>query len=244
MKLEPERFPTWKTRLSLETLYYYSASFHFEKARNSLPKLQKALKQFRELEKEEKRLKEKNADYSKLESIAIQIVDNANPLVESSYKPFLEGVALTHILCVASLEAHINVIAKDILSGKILENFDQLSIEGKWLYLPLLSGVSSFNPGIQPFQDFSALIKIRNALVHYKPKIEDFNGEVVPGYLDMLGLSIPRAEISIKVVPAMVSKLAEFLKRPIPLWINDEPFSYFYNIIDGKGEDEFFRRDI
>lgn len=231
MQVGADKFLTLKTRLSLEALYYYSASFHFKKAKNSLPELQKALKRYSKLEEEEKLLKIKKAD-DKLESIAIQIIDYINPLIESLYKPLLEGVALTHILCLASLEAHINILAKNNLSGKILKNFDYLSVESKWLYLPLLSGMSTFNPGMQPFQDFSDLIKIRNALMHYKPKIEDFNGEPVPKYLDVLGLSIPKAEISLKVVPAMVSNLANLLKRPIPDWINNAPDSYFYTLFE------------
>jgi len=231
MKLEPVKMPIIKTRISLEALYYYSASYHLNEAKKTLPELQKALKRYSELEKEEKLLDEKK-DYDEFESVAIQIIDHLNPLIESLYKPLLEGVALTHILCVASLEAHINVLAKDNLSGKIFDTFDNLSVESKWLYFPLLLGVQSFNPGIQPFQDFSSLVKTRNALMHYRPKIEGFTGEPVPKYLDELGLTINKAEISLNIVPKMILYLANLMNKPIPDWINNEPFSYFFTLFE------------
>lgn len=231
MKLEPVKMPVIKTKFSLEALYYYSASYHLNEAKKSLPALQKQLKHYAKLEEEEKLFKMKE-DHDKLESIAIQIIDHLNPLIESLYKPLLEGVALTHILCVASLEAHINVLAKDSLSGKVLDTFDNLSVESKWLYFPLLLGLQTFNPGLQPFQDFSSLIKTRNALMHYKPKFEVFTGEPVPKYLIKLGLTITDAEISLNVVPKMVSNLANLIKKPIPDWVNDEPFSYFFTLFE------------
>ena len=52
MKLEPVKMPIMKTRLSLEALYYYSASYHLNEAKKSLPELQKELKHYSELEEE------------------------------------------------------------------------------------------------------------------------------------------------------------------------------------------------
>jgi hypothetical protein len=91
--------------------------------------------------------------------------------VQLAATELIRTVATAHMLCAASLEAHINIRAENLLGGKDYEEFDKLSIAGKWLFYPILKGVTGrFDPGAQPFQKFQILIKRRNDLVHYKEK--------------------------------------------------------------------------
>jgi hypothetical protein len=60
--------------------------------------------------------------------------------------------AATHILCGSALEAHINMRAEEKLSTKEFNEFDKLTLAGKWLFYPTLISAGRFDPGRAPFQ--------------------------------------------------------------------------------------------
>jgi len=144
-----------------------------------------------------------------------------------TYSIFLQAVATTHIFCVAALEAHINKQSEKLFNGKLLDHFEKLPLEGKWLFLPQLMHLNSFTPGKQPFQNFSKLIKTRNILVHYKgkPIPYDYSKDAVEHYKS-LGLTISAAEESITTTVGMVSKLAEILGNEPPKWLKSTASEY------------------
>lgn len=51
--------------------------------------------------------------------------------------------------------------------------YKNMSTLDKYQYSLLLNGQNLFNRGINPFQDVSLVIKLRNALVHFKPEMID-----------------------------------------------------------------------
>lgn len=139
---------------------------------------------------------------------------------------FLQATAATHMFCVAALEAHINKIASSTMKSRIFDQYEKLSIEGKWLLLPQLLGKAGFDPGHQPFQNFSRLIKTRNVLVHYK-------GKKIPGFFadstDLykpLGLTVEEANISVEATKQMILKLAEIMEHIPPKWIQSTAAEY------------------
>lgn len=104
------------------------------------------------------------------------------------------------------------------LNAYPLEEFDKLSITGKWLFLPKIIGSASFDPGREPFQSFRALARTRNSLVHYKAKRERWKGYEVPGFLDQLALTKGDAEKSVHTAEAMIIRLATLLGEGTPDW--------------------------
>ncbi|MFX1521792.1 MAG: hypothetical protein ACFFCD_17945, partial [Promethearchaeota archaeon] len=166
------------------------------------------------------------AAYNDIEPIAIQM-DGMHTDLEIAYKPYLEHIALTHILCASSLEAHINLRAKDLLAGQNYNHFDRLTLEGKWLFYPKLIGAPGFNAGEEPFQSLSKLVKNRNALIHFKGKKEEWKMGEMPSFIRKLYLDLENAEKSINAVKGMVKALATQLKEDEPDWIEGEPLSYF-----------------
>jgi hypothetical protein len=54
------------------------------------------------------------------------------------------------------------------LRDRMPDRFDRLALETKWSIVPLLTTRARFDPGAQPWQDFAALVGLRNAFVHYK----------------------------------------------------------------------------
>lgn len=119
--------------------------------------------------------------YEQIEGLAVQI-ENAEYQLGERHGPFLQSLATVHILCTASLEAHINVRAQDLLEGRVRDAFERLSLDAKWLLLPKVLGLPGFDPGAEPFQSFDCLIRTRNKLVHYKVHREPRRSPGVPAF--------------------------------------------------------------
>jgi hypothetical protein len=115
------------------------------------------------------------------------------------------------------------------LQGRSFDEFDKLSVSGKWLFYPRLIGVGSYDPGQQPFQGFQVLIGRRNALVHYKVRTNRLRyGFAVPDFVEQMGLRTREMEESLKTVSSMVASLATMERRELPGWIaNDEWWDIF-----------------
>jgi len=146
--------------------------------------------------------------------------------VELATTELIRTVATAHMLCAASLEAHINIRAENLLKRRDFEEFDKLSIAGKWLFYPILKGVAGrFDPGAQPFQKFPILIKRRNALVHYKEKkgrVKTYDPYEVPSFVQELGLRAAAADESLSTVREMITALAKMENRDVPEWIDGD----------------------
>jgi len=151
---------------------------------------------------------------------AERIGDNER-IFHEAYKQYVQSIVAAQIFCVACLEAHINSRALDGLTGKMAASFDKISLEGKWLMFPKLVGLDGFDPGRQPFQNFSLLIHTRNSLVHHKARSTNV--------LESLeGLSLDDAQLAIKTTRDLISELAHKLGEPSPQWLGENaPFLVF-----------------
>lgn len=112
----------------------------------------------------------------------IEIANREQPLGE-----FLDSqigaVSATVMLATASLESNINEYLCEPekvfpnLSGEsphaLVQLLEQKSILEKYQAVLSFRGVAEYPAGEAPFQDVDALIKLRNALVHFKPEWHD-----------------------------------------------------------------------
>lgn len=232
--------------LEFDAIYFNAAKRCYLEANNSIKKIDKAYKRYYILTNKIERIEEKykhsdyDEGYDKIESLCIQQED-AEYQIRKSYGPFIQQICLTHILAILTLEAHINFKADELLKGKEKDNFLDLSLESKWMFLPKILQSGGFNYGIEPFQSFSRLIKIRNKLVHYKPKDEDWQLIEENFPIKDFGISLDHAEKSLKTVKDMIIQLADFLKIESPHWVTErfESFSpkqatYFFKFKEKK----------
>ena len=121
-----------------------------------------------------------------------------------------------------------NLWARTPLGGRTRDEFDRISITGKWLFLPRLLGHDGLDPGKEPIQSLTELVKCRNLLVHYKGMEEGWRGYGdVPSFLPRLGLTHDSAKRSLECVPALVRELANILGHDPPTWLNPGDESYF-----------------
>ena len=177
--------------------------------------------------------------YDEIEPIYIQM-EHAEYVIGAAYGPYLQNIAITHILCATTAEAHITGIAKGRLRGKFKEIFEKISLEGKWLFLPKILGEMSFDQGSEPFQSFSKLIKYRNELIHYKGRQEEWEGFEYgePKFLEKLGLSLTEARNSLKTVGEMILEFSKMIKNDPPHWLRkgyydlpDDITTNFFDIV-------------
>ena len=219
------------TYLRLDGMYFRSAQASLEKARASRAGIKKARAAYRiQLARLEAIQTKYDGDveraYDELEPVAISMED-FEYRVGLAYAPYLEGLALTHILSAAALEAHINIWAAARLSKRALKKFDRQPLAAKWLDLPALLSLRGFSARRKPFVHFIALLRYRNALVHYRDRAEIWTSPGVPGFLRDLGLTVAAAQRSLRTVREMVEALSAQLKEETPFWLlRAIPFNY------------------
>jgi hypothetical protein len=131
----------------------------------------------------------------------------------------IQSIVLAHVFSALTLETHINAAAAAHLSGRARDEFDDLSIKGKWLFLPRLLNKESFDPGAEPYQSFSTLVAIRNRLVHAKSHDAAKVRGASRSPRELLSTGVREASRSVGTVRKMVLALATFLGVEPPAWL-------------------------
>lgn len=106
---------------------------------------------------------------------------------DDEFGSFFEEIRSYSMACVissvASLEAYANEIfidhkeyfpeIEERIVVKFWELYEQKSILDKYSFALFIKDKEEFTKGESPYQDIYALIKLRNALVHFKPEWDD-----------------------------------------------------------------------
>jgi len=237
-------FFTHHTTLLLDAMCFHAARRNYHAAAQCVPTIRKAESDFSISLQQETAILERHKDdpdslYDEHERLAI-MMGSQEYEIGLAYGSFLQCLAIVHILCATSLEAHINIRAKETLKGRFFRDFERISLEAKWLFLPKLLGIAGFEPGAEPFQSFARLIKHGNEIVHYKGRKEEWNRQGgVPSFLEKLGFTLEAAENSLDCVRNMITALANQLHQETPRWLHIEEDGYF-----GSEFELHFRRDL
>jgi len=218
--------PELVTTLLTDALCLHAARGALESGKKHISQIERARARFEKLVAREQAALLRHGDdfykaYDDLEPIYIQM-ESAEYSLGAAHAPLLQALAATHIFCAASLEAHINLRSEEYLKGSYHEQFQKLSLEGKWLFLPQVLGRQGFDPGGEPYQSLEAMIGYRNRLIHYKPRREVWKSPGVPAFLSKLGLTVDAAERSLTSTPRIIAALAEKLGAKVPYWIQEE----------------------
>ena len=235
---KPSLTDGWQTYMQTDAMYFHAARQAHVRAENCLKEIENAQKLWTSLDQEwERILSNHDGDlhsaYDELEPIAMQLED-AHYGIGEAHAPMIKEIAVVHILCIATLEAHIDSVAKEILSGKKQYLFRRLSLEAKWLFLPKIIGLSGFDPGREPFQSFSRLLKYRNDLIHYKGLKEKWIYGSIPQFINQLGLTVEDSKKSIAAVVGMMRELSQRRNTEPPYWLREDlnEMSYFEILSD------------
>lgn len=244
---DPSRFkpPELFTTLAVDALYFVAANDALKRAKQTTKRIERAAHRVASLQSKiddlslnedgERDSQLAMRNYDRLEQLSIWI-EGAEYQLGEAYGPMLQDVAAVHILSAASLEAHINIQAQARLEGHSWTSFERLSLEAKWLFFPKLVGAAGFDLGIEPFQGFYRLIRLRNRLAHYRLHHEPWASPGVPGFLETLGLTIEAAELSLQAVRAMISELAVQMKEDRPYWLDGQQMNFFRIELERKDD--------
>jgi hypothetical protein len=237
--LEPPGPPLNRTTtFSVDAMFYSAARKARERADRAVAGIKRAEKKVFICKMKMARVREKAEEddrgeyhyYDEFEPLAIQM-ENLEFGVVEAHGPVLRELAQAHILCTASLEAHINIRAETLLSKRAWTAFEKMGIDAKWLGLPKLQDLGGFDVGSQPFQGFDQLIKIRNRLVHWKVHKEPYHGFEEPAsFAQKLSLTFDSVDESLGAVKGMVSELSRQLGEERPPWWLDSEFSHFFEV--------------
>jgi hypothetical protein len=232
----PFRPPEIYTVLAVDAMYFHAARQAHAKGVASMRRINRAQgRASRQQERIdawnrsfEEGLVDRFVHVEKVEPLAIQM-DGLEHDLGAAHGILLSNVGTVHILSVAALEAHINMRGEDFFaSGRLLEAFERLSLDAKWLLFPRLRGLTGFDTGSEPFQGFDRLIKFRNRLVHYKTRRELWHGGAAPPqFLLDLGLTIEASAQSLAAVEGMTAELARQLGESPPSWVDREDTNFF-----------------
>jgi hypothetical protein len=219
------------TLLDVDLMYYFGAKRNLAAAKAAWPEVEKHLKTHQDAAPEFDRA---SADFQQdqekhqraFERICIHL-ENVDVRVGMAMAPVLEHLAITHMLCASCLEAHINQHARDVLAGKEYDDFDKISLTGKWRFLPKLLGKPGFESGAEPFQSFDRLVGWRRR--------EEWNSKPIPDFREKLGLTIKQGEAAVAATRSMLEELGTQLGKPIDAAIWDELDTWtYFNVAFGS----------
>jgi hypothetical protein len=228
---KPVEPPKLQTTLLVDAMYLHAARASFQRALKQESKIEKARRKSAQLSSRVDRILSKHEGnswnaYDELEPVYIQMESTDYRLGEA-YGPQLQNLASVQILAAAALESHINSIAADKFSRSLFKIVERFSLEAKWTTVPRLLGLPGFNMGKEPYQGFATLVRFRNSLIHYKPRAETWETNVVPDFLTELGLTIGAAKRSLKSAEAIIVQLSKQRGEDPPFWLIHEEISYF-----------------
>lgn len=207
-----------KLNLDLAGIFFVNAKLQITQGEKTYMKLQNEIKKYRRYY--EKRLSTHSINSTDFITYQLHKLRN----IEVFYEPVVRHFSTAKILLVCCLEAYVNDIANVILNGKALEEFQKLSITGKWIFIQDLAQIKNkLLPGHHPLQDFIELNKERNKLVHFKGLKKDLQLLEIPNYLDELKLSPKDCNRNIEAVKNLIQMFSlEWIGSYGPGWIQEE----------------------
>lgn len=205
---------TFPLHLELDGIFYVAAYEHIEAGNGYFKKAFQAFKRYNDFKK---KIEEKHKD-DVVEFGAAMIPKLRN--LEFHFEPVIKHFSIAKILLAATAEAHINRIAEKGLSHGDIEEFNKLSIVGKWLLLPkLLKTKKQFEKNSNPMQGFIALIRERNKLIHYKSQPKKVGDFEIPSFLDDYNFTPQSMEKNLHAVRDLIR---EFDQPGEPRWLSIE----------------------
>jgi len=210
------------TVLRADAMFYDAACRALQVARDAVPSIDRAQQLVDETS--EKMDEIQSGDQwpqdgeQEFESLAIAMESYESSL-SAAYAPFLQALSSVQMLTAASIESHINERAKARLTGREWDAFERCTVDGKWIFFTRMFGCEGVTVGTEPLQGLFRVIKRRNALVHYKPRREQWSSPGVPTNLAELGLTLEAGEDSVNTNKCLIATLAEELGDGSPAWL-------------------------
>jgi hypothetical protein len=197
--------------LDFAGIMFVAAVEHAERGRRAYDALKPTVDSFKNLFAELGPLSKKQARI-RMRGISLDdLTDNLREFrrLEPLYQPVVREYSLATVTAVAAAEAFVNEVADVLLVGQAADHFDRLTPQAKWLFLPaFIKKPCLFSLDRLPLQAFSAAVRTRNALIHFRGRRATFGAAGTPRFLEMLGLQPSAVEESIRAVRELVRRFS------------------------------------
>ena len=216
-------FKATPINLDIAGIFFCGANDHLAKGTKHFIELEKSITDYNKvLKKNKKKYGDTSCD---------DFITTMSPKfreMEPVFEPVLRHLCTFKILLVCSIEAFINDVGLIKLKGKIFEEFDKLSILGKWLFIhDLLKLENNYSLGEEPIQGIAKLIKDRNKIVHYKGKPQKTTFDI-PDFISLYNLHPEECKKNIYSVRLLISQLTQnWTGSTGPHWLKDKNYEYF-----------------
>lgn len=188
--------------IDLAGIYFVSAFINILQGKKEYKRLTREIEKYNKLY--EKNFKKYPLDSEEFTTRMIPKLRN----IEVFYEPVIRHFSIAKILLVCCGESYINEVAYACINGRKLQEFDKLSIIGKWLFIQdVLKLKKKFGVDSNPLQGFDTLVKERNKLVHFKGMKKIVKNMEIPNYIFDLKLGPNECENNLKSVKDLISTL-------------------------------------
>ena len=208
--------------LDLAGIFYVSAFINIIQGEKEYHKLLKGVEKYKKVYKTREKKYPTNSD----DFITLMLSEIRN--IEILYEPVIRCFSIAKILLVCCAESFVNEVASVVLKGRKLDEFDKLSIIGKWLFIQdLLHLEDKFDLDRNPLQGFNLLVKERNKLVHFKGIEGTLKALEIPNYIDDLKITPQHCRANFESVKDLIRTLNLKWKGSYgPNWLDVEVNSY------------------
>ncbi len=232
--------PETRVFLELDGLYLFAARLHL--ARTNPPKVrirsltQRLLRLNRAIpasgfshENDEGRQDRDLPDYhDTLVEVGRNIEDTYYQLVRA-FRPSWQHCAEAIILSALSIEAHMNRRIIELVTASSARKRLTKATPPHEKVQKILAhlGKKQFNKSEQVFADYVSLVRYRNNLVHYKPRLTLHDDGRPPKLPEELGLIPREAKRAVRVAEGLIESFSHRLGLDAPAWIRRDIDHFF-----------------
>ena len=196
----------------------------------------------------QKQIEDRERQYLEIESVVIQSSGRVDPdyaPIEiarrmESLRSLCQHSTQAVIFAALTAEAFINYYSVRKSSLTYFKNhFENLQPMQKWLIIPaLFNAGNSLEPGKEPLQSLSYLVRTRNDLVHAKPQtaitLGDQGFHLSPSTENYYEPSIETASKCVTTVSNLVRGLKKIDELIETDWLNEEIFMRHFSVVTDK----------
>lgn len=211
-----------KINLDLAGIFYQSANNHIIEGNKKFTKLKVEIAKYEKIYA----VQAKKCTLDSEDFFVNQIKNLRS--IEVFYEPVIKHFSTAKILLVCCVETYINEVMSISLKGRSFDEFDKLSITGKWIFSQeLLRHEKKIPLNRNPFQDFAKLIAERNKLVHFKGVSKSLKRLEIPNYIQDLKLTPEDCLRNVKAVKDLIREFSlNWTGSSGPDWLDKDEHNY------------------
>jgi hypothetical protein len=221
----PNFVKSFKLNLDLAGIYFVNAYMQIKQGEKEFKRLEKEIVKYHaSYKRRAKKFGIESEDF-----ITYQLHKLRD--IEVYYEPVVRNFATAKILLSCCAEAYVNEVANSVLTGSKFDEFDKLSLSGKWIFIQDIMKLKKLiTVDKNPLQGFVQLIKERNKLVHFKGRKKELQLLEIPNYLEDFNLTPSDCNRNLENVRELIMRFSlNWIGSYGPDWLNVDDRGLYRN---------------